>query len=232
MSPEFAIIHGMDEIGPELGILNKRLGFGFGPEQLAQIISLVWFPGSNGSYLARVNGSLRNKDGEFQRYLFSKNGGHAPWIPSETLETVKGSEPVIFTESFLKGLAVLHAGGLPIAFVGPWISEPVGESEDGKSNNRVLATELSRFNFRGRSVYLAFDQDQTTNRNVRNAVIRAWILLTVQGAKVYQLSWSGPKGIDDYLAATTGTNRVKQKEVLGNLTRAAKLFEDKLRFSG
>jgi len=46
------------------------------------------------------------------------------------------------------------------------------------------------------------------------------------------LSWSGPKGIDDYLAATTGTDREKQKEVLGNLTGAAKLFEDKLRFSG
>jgi hypothetical protein len=207
VSPEFAIAHGMDETGPDPGILNKRLGFEFSPEKLAQITSLVWLPVLNGdqnSYLARINGSLCDESGEILRFLYSKSSRRIPLIPAETLKAAKNSEPIIFTESFLKGLTLLHAGAFPIAFNGPWINEPTLENEKDKPNNRVLARELSQFNFYGRSVYFAFDLDQASKRNVRHAVIRAWILLAIQGAKVFQLSWSEAKGVDDYIAAKAG----------------------------
>ena len=228
VSLEFAVAHGIEETGPDLELLSHRLGHGFSSEELGQIQSLIWFQGPNGGYLARILGEYRNKDGKIQRYLFSTKGGHAPWIPAATLDVAKSPEPVIFTEAFFKGLVVLHAGGLPIAFNGPWVSETTASSEDGKPNNRVLAKELSAFNFRGRSVYLAFDQDQATNESVRNAAIRAWMLLEVQSAAVYVLLWSGHKGIDDYLAAVAGIDPLKQKEVLGELIANAKLFKETL----
>jgi hypothetical protein len=231
ISPEFAIAHGMDETSRELGILNERLGFGFGPDKLAEIITLVWLPVLNGGqniYLARINGSLCDHSGEILRFLYSKSCRRIPLIPTETFEATKSSKPIIFTESFLKGLTLLHAGGFPIAFNGLWINEVVPENEKDKLNNRVLAREISHFNFYGRCIYFAFDLDQATKRNVRHAVIRAWILLTIQGAKVYQLCWSGAKGIDDYLAAEAGIDRVKQKEVLDSLVASAKPFKEVL----
>jgi hypothetical protein len=234
----FALANGIDETVPDPELIRSRFNFNYGPDQVrkafAEVKSLLWFPlfRADGfvNYVARVNGIYRNQEGEEVRFLFTKSGRRAPWIPLATLDVAKQAEkPIIFTESFFKALTVLHAGGLAVGFNGPWINEKTAPEEKDKSNNRVLVAELGGFRWMTRKVYFAFDLDQTTNPQVRHAVIRGWILLKIAGAHIYQLEWDKQdKGIDDHLARVCGLDQARQKEVLDELCAAAKPFADVL----
>ena len=232
---ELALACGLDETEPTPEIVKERFNFQSGPALLAKsfvdVKSLLCFPLFRGdgivSYVARVNGIYRNSDGEEVRFLYTKGGRRMPWIPEPTAAVAKDPDkPIIFTESFFKALTILHAGRLPIGFNGPWINEKTAPEEKEKSNNRVLVTELANgFRWMARKVYFAFDLDQIGNWNVRHAVIRAWIILKIAGAEVWQLQWDrAHKGIDDHLAKTCGIDPACQKEELGKLIAEAKPF--------
>jgi hypothetical protein len=228
----------LDETAPLPELINERLNFRSNPDQVrtsfANVESLLWFPlfRSDGfvNYIARVNGIYRNGQGEEVRFLFTKSGRRVPWIPPATLAVAREvDQPLIFTEGFFKALSVLHAGGLVIGFNGPWINEATPAEEKEKFNNRILVHELTDWRLRTRRIYFAFDLDQAANYRVRHAVIRGWILLTVLGAEVYQLSWEKQdKGIDDHLARRCGVNQGEQREVLSCLIAEARPFLDVL----
>jgi hypothetical protein len=236
---EFALEHKLDETGPEPQIIKERFGFRSSEEQIvrafAQVKSLLWFPlfrgDGNTSYVARVNGVYRNQQGEEVRFLYTKSGRRVPWIPALTLAFAKDvSQPLIFGESYFRALPVLHARWPTIGFNGPWINERTPSEEKDKPNNRVLVSELvNGWRWPTRKIYFAFDLDQDGNRQVRHAVIRAWIILKVAGAQVYQLGWDAQdKGIDDHLGRVAGTDPLIQREILDALTANAKPFVEVL----
>jgi hypothetical protein len=243
-APEFALAQGLEETAPSAEIVNSRLNFRLSAEQVrkffACVISLLWFPLPRPeglvNYVARVNGIYRNGEGEEVRFLFTKGARRTPWIPGATAEVAKAVDaPIIFTESYFKGLTVLHAGGHPIAYNGLWICEPTADEDKDKPNNRVLVRELADgWRFKTRKVFFGFDMDQASNESVRQAIVQAWIVLEALGAEVYQLEWPSrlegkvTNGIDDFLAATCGIDPARQAEELGHLKAVAKPFSETL----
>lgn len=100
--------------------------------------------------------------------------------------------PIVITEGAKKAGAVLSQG---IAC----ISLP-GVSTGGKKTR--LKAELDLFANYGRSIYLAFDRDIISKRQVRNALHNLGRMLAEKGAMVYVLDWPNDhKGIDDWIAA-------------------------------
>jgi putative DNA primase/helicase len=172
---------------------------------------------------------LKDGDGKDQRFIFSKGAQRPIYIPERTRREAKTSAPKILTEGFFKGLALLHAGGLPIALGGCWgISQPIPKGDQEKGNNRVLSKELGVFKWNGTTVYFAFDIDRPGNKNVRQSEIRAWMLLKLTGAVVKVLRWPEGKGVDDYLGKTAGTDQTKKSESLEQLCSDAITFEETL----
>ena len=227
--PEFALIHGIDETKPQPDIIRARLRWASDDSQIEKafegVASLLWFPLPNGNeevlYNARVNGTLINQEGKPQRFLSTKGGRHASWIPGPTRAVSDDpSVPIIIIEGPFKGLATLHAGGLPIGVVGSYFNEPVSQGDEDKFNNRVLNRDIAAFKLRTRPVYLAFDVDQFQNAQVRSGVIRGAIMLRITGAEVFQLTWPLEfRGLDDYLGKGIGLDPEKQKAALRELTR-------------
>jgi hypothetical protein len=132
ITPEFALLHGLDETVPSPEVINERFKFRSGPALVAKLFadvkSLVCFPifrkDGYTNYVARVNGVYRNQEGEELRFIYTKFGRRMPWIPGVVLDAAKDvTKPLIFAEGFFKALAVLHAGALVIGFNGPWINE-------------------------------------------------------------------------------------------------------------
>jgi hypothetical protein len=227
---------GSGDKGVDLGKRNPGLEYANRKRrQITEVKEAIWFPVQNReeetTWSVRVlpDGCMYNDEGKEIRYLFPNECRRPVWIPPETLEQAKNpGAPVVPVEGYFKGLALLQAGALPIAFGGTWISEPQG---NGESEKCTLCAELAKFSWTGRTVYPAFDSDQYVNDQVRQAVIRAWILFSVAGVEVRVLDWSasGKKGIDDYLASQAGTDTKKQAEVLARLMDEAKPFIETLR---
>jgi Domain of unknown function (DUF3854)/Protein of unknown function (DUF3631) len=230
ITPQFAQEQGVDETPPTPEIIKDRLNFRPNGQAFAEVRSLLWFPVGVANYVARINGSYRDIEGNEVRFLFSKNGRRVPWVPQVVLDVAKDvGKPLIFTESYFRSLAILHAGGLPIGFNGPWINEKTAPKDGDKPNNRVLVAELADFRWKTRRIYFFFDLDQAINGQVRHAVVRAWIILKVAGADVYQVQWDKQnKGIDDHLAQTCGTDQALQKTELDRLLASAKPFVEML----
>ena len=105
----------------------------------------------------------------------------------------KNTKPIIICEGEKKALCLFKNGYHPIGLPGVW-----SWAKDGKLNQT-----LAEWNWRGRTVYLAFDNDRLTNPNVLQAEISLGINLALRGAKVKiieipQLS-SQKLGVDDFI---------------------------------
>jgi Domain of unknown function (DUF3854) len=216
----------------------------------------IWVPcfGPNGSaeepaWIVRPPSSLAT----LNKFLVA-HGKRAPvWIAPETYAVAKDvSKPITLTEGPVKGMVLAQAGAYSIAINGVWgaaepkaaanLIAPVDEQEwdEGKKDesgapqveeaceNRLrLRDELARFKWYGRTVYLAYDADQAINRDVCQAAIRIWMLLSLAGATIKQLEWDrseNKKGIDDYLASVAGSDPDRQKAAFEELCAAAKGF--------
>lgn len=95
-------------------------------------------------------------------------------------------------------MALVQAGFAAVGLNGVWCAG----TKDEKTNRYNLREELKAFELRGRKVYLAFDSDQNSKPEVRQALIRLFLLLASSGAEVLQLTtWDSTKakGIDDWL---------------------------------
>lgn len=181
-------------------LFRSRLGFDALQEgKLADLATeVVWFPcrnftGKQVSWIARPLPAIGDP-----KFLNPKGGAY-PFIPLETWEAKdKSNKPLIPTEGPVKALALVQTGCLAIGVNGVWMAtskEPNGSVE--------LVPALSEFVWSGRVVYLAFDADSATNSGVKQALMRTWLTLYKQGAKIrcLTLPLSQGKGVDDYLYA-------------------------------
>ena len=151
------------------------------------------------------------------KFLCAKDSGGPPWIIPELYDS-KAETPIIVTEAPIKAMAITLAGYNAIGLDGVWCAANPRNGDDPLR----LRPELTSLHLLGRKVYLAFDADQTTKPEVRQALIRLYLRLSGTGAEVYQLTtWclEQGKGIDDYLVAQ-GLER--SAETVGMLIAAAK----------
>src|SRR6516165_5173254 len=103
IKPDFAREQGLEETPRNPDIIRDRLNFGYNAEAFSGVRSLLWFPVGHTNYVARINGSYRDSAGEEVRFLFSKNGRRATWIPPPVSAVAKDPDkPLIFTESYFK----------------------------------------------------------------------------------------------------------------------------------
>lgn len=181
----------------------RRLGYDMLPDgKLTDVAStVIWFPcrdikGMAISWIARPLPTIGKTK------FLNPQGVAFPFIPSQTwLVASKPHKPLVITEGPVKALSVAQAGQLAIGVSGVWMATKKGT--DGRIE---LVPFLREFEWTGRLIYLAFDADWRANPGVRQALIRTFLALFRQGAKVRFLCWpvSEGKGIDDYLLAKVG----------------------------
>ncbi len=110
--------------------------------------------------------------------------------------------PLILTEGGKKALALLSQGFVAIALYG------VNGGYRNINGIRSLIPDLERFVRAGRTVILAFDQDEkpTTRKRVTTALYRFGRILSASGAAVQIAQWDAKhgKGVDD-LIVNAGT---------------------------
>lgn len=163
--------------------------------------AVVWFPCRDitdvaVSWIGRILPSIGKT-----KFLNPK-GPAFPFIPSQTwVAASKPHKPLVITEGPVKALGLAQAGQLAIGVSGVWMA-----TQKGADGSIELVPTLREFEWFGRLIYLAFDADWKANPSVRNALIRTFLALFRQGAKVRFLCWpvSEGKGIDDYLLAKGG----------------------------
>jgi hypothetical protein len=223
--PQTALDNGFEfDISPDKTLIQQRLNgdlqFNGQPVSCAAQ-EILWIPLRNakGEVNAWIARPLPTVAGDKQRFLCPRGVSafacvfQSAWDAHSNIDV-----PLVITEGATKGLAVLQAGGQPIALTGVWM----GAHCNGDSLYE-LAPPLDAFAWTSRKVLLAFDADLERNEGVIQATIRLTMLLSAKGAEVLQIRWpllSG-KGLDDYLAAKAGTDLDKQKEVFAELVEKA-----------
>jgi hypothetical protein len=187
------------------------------------IIEVIWFPlvipnGSIKSWIARPLPTIAGGP----KFLAPLGSNAAPFVPRSVYDLSHG-KPVIITEGPVKALACVQAGFDAIGLNGVW-----GAARKNSQDLYVISADLHKaLDWRGRKVYAAFDADLNINPNVRQALIRLYLVLAASGAELYQLSWdlSEGKGIDDWLVGRLRSNGHDQpEEVLKALLADAKPF--------
>ena len=149
---------------------------------------------------------MAGKNGEGEtKFLVPRGVASYPYIPAATWHVAQNlKHPLLITEGAPKALAALQAGAHPIALNGVWQAGVKDEAGDTS-----LHPAFNDFAFSSRKIYLAFDADFRTNPSVRQALIRAAVLLHKQGAEVKILTWpiGRGKGLDDYLVNMANDSR-------------------------
>ena len=223
-------------------------------EDWRKVTSVLWFKvwGANGEfvhYLARPLPSYGNA-----KFVAPIGSDSMPWIPQETRGIMKDIDnALVITEGPIKAMTLLQSGAFPIGLFGVWgvaaakkKATPIDPTNSGSDDDRdnddndhseedlnvlKIHPELAYFSLDYRQVMFCFDADHLRNRSVRQAEIRAFMLLHAAGAEVYQLTtWplAEGKGVDDYLVRKAGTDLAEQKEVFDELRGKAKPFIETL----
>ena len=133
------------------------------------------------------------------KYLSPKDSKSHVYIPKFTRAAMGSSKKeLIITEGEKKTLLLSQLGFNAVGLSGIWQFK---ESE----GDQTLLEDLVNFGIK-RNIYVAFDNDRTTNANVRRALMELVLLLKRNDANVFILEWAKKKnykGIDDYLVAQT-----------------------------
>jgi Protein of unknown function (DUF3631)/Domain of unknown function (DUF3854) len=211
---ETALEHGIEiQVGDShsRGVWKQRLGFDqWGNKMLPDLVKeALWVShkdakGKIQSYSVRVFPTLRDTEGKDAKFLTPKDGNSYPFIPVATWEAAqKPNQALCLTEGPVKALAILQAGGLPIGLNGVWGATT--KDDFGTDLHPIL---VDGFWWKGRKNYLVFDADYAENLSVRQALIRACVVMHKYGAEARVVRWriDEGKGIDDYLAGKTGSS--------------------------
>lgn len=203
-------------------LANKRLGQSWPPR--GEVNAVIWIPiidasGTTIDWIARPlpNNSL------LPRFVCRKDSGGPPLISKDIYKLAHG-KPIIIAESPIKAIACDQTGIRTIGINGVW-----GASVKNEYDFYVIRADLQKaLDWRGRQVYLAFDADWIINPEVRQALIRTFLVLSAQGAEIFLLSWdlAQGNGIDDHLADKTKSNATRAAAVLMDLVGGAKPFID------
>lgn len=107
---------------------------------------------------------------------------------------LRGDCPIYLTEGAKKAASLLQHGKAAIALTGVWNALVL---------RKHLIDDLALFAKAGRQVFICFDSDQNTNRNVQMAVSRlCLVLVNKYHCKVTNvLLPPETKGVDDFLLA-------------------------------
>lgn len=152
-------------------------------------------PVGNGSkpFLPTVPAEIRQRIAQRYGVSIPQGGSFWEWYAAHP----DCSIPLILTEGGKKALSLLSQGYVAIALYG------VNGGYRNNNGIRDLIPALTQFIQPGRSITLAFDQDEkpTTRRRVSIALLRFGNLLTVAGGEVRVAGWDGRqgKGVDDLI---------------------------------
>jgi Domain of unknown function (DUF3854) len=192
-------MHGIEiDCNPTADRFQHRLDFDTLPAgKLTDLANeVIWFPcnditGETVSWIARPLPDIG--DAKF----LNPKAEAIPFVTRETwIAASKPHRPITITEGPVKAAALAQAGQLAIGVGGVWMATRKG------SNQRIeLVPTLAGFEWSGRTVYITFDADSATNPNVKQALVRTFLVLYRHGARVRFPLWpfSQGKGIDDYL---------------------------------
>jgi Domain of unknown function (DUF3854) len=188
-------------------VRRRRSRRGWSPRSKFINQELLSFPIWGAESWAWFNKLFPILDGDKSKGFRTTRGAKQPiFIPQETWEARRdSSQPIFLTEGPVKALALLQAGVLSVGLAGTWASEPAA---GGKL--RQLMRVLQKFEWRDRKVYLVFDADQRNKTPVRQSVIRNFLMLTLQGAQVRQLTaWQLEEGKALMIICTTRRTTLK-----------------------
>ncbi|NJN85856.1 MAG: DUF3854 domain-containing protein [Leptolyngbyaceae cyanobacterium SL_7_1] len=152
-------------------------------------------PVGNGSkpFLPAVPPQIRQRIAHRYGVDIPNRGSFWNWYAGQSALSI----PLILTEGGKKALSLFSQGYVAIALYG------VNGGYRNHNGLRELIPELGRFLQPGRSITLAFDQDEktATRRRVAVALLRFGNLLTAAGAEVRVAQWQGRqgKGVDDLI---------------------------------
>jgi len=169
--------------------LKERLGFAsIGGQEILRVSRLIEFPYLNekGEILF-FRYKLIPAIGDV-RYLQPKDKPALPYILPEVWRVKdKTSKPIWITEGEKKSLTLIQHGRHAIALSGVWNFRAGKNSDLGGDKN--LWHEMQSFEWRGRTVYLAFDMDLWINPKVRQALYELAFKLFEKGAIVKVVTW-------------------------------------------
>ncbi len=156
------------------------------------------------------------------RYLHPKNVPSIPYVLSKNIQN-KTNIPVWITEGEKKGLKLFQHHRSVIAISGVWM---FNSSEDADGIH-PLKYELDTYKWKGRTVYLGFDNDVWTNHSSKLAVFELAFKLFQKRALVKIITWEGQKGIDDHLALLELSKNIQAERELDKLEHVS---EELLKF--
>ena len=138
-------------------------------------------------------------DGSQIKYMQPKGVPTRPYIIDSVWNTRKVPSIDLFIVEGEKKALLLNQEGFPtIALPGVYNFRNTGESQAEKID---LSEDLRAFTWTGRNVYIAFDADFRTNKQVRQAMFELTFRLEKHGAQVKITTWDprDGKGIDDLI---------------------------------
>ena len=153
-------------------------------------------------YRFRLDEPMIGKDGKAIRYLTPAGASNLLYFPPKTIERLKSSESVIYTESALKALALAQRGRLAVGLNGVY-GFNTRSAIDGTSE---LLPDFDLLDTKKNTAIIIFDSDVATNRHVKAARHQFAKALYKRGApQVWSVDLptadDGSKlGVDDYLA--------------------------------
>ena len=190
----------------KVDILKARLGrSNLGGQSILQVYRLIEFPYFNKEgkvvlYRYKLIPSALDKDGREIKYLHPENAPAIPYILPDIWDVKdKTHKPIWITEGEKKALKLVQHERHAIGLSGVWNFKAGIRSTEKES--RELWLELKEFDWRGRTVFLAFDNDLWVNSNVRYALYELAFKLYAKDAIVRIALWTNEKGIDDYLVS-------------------------------
>ena len=148
-------------------------------------------------------------DGSQIKYMQPKGVPTRPYIIDSVWNAKKDPAIDLFIVEGEKKALLLNQEGFPaIALPGVYNFRNTGEEQ---AETIDLSEDLRAFTWSGRNVYIAFDADFRTNKNVRQAMFELTFRLEKHGAHVKITTWDAKsgKGIDDHIVGLANEQEVK-----------------------
>jgi hypothetical protein len=181
ITDETVKIHGLELDERLYRLPSQTVKDRLGSDLPKSVNEIIWIPIYNAdgkivSWIARVLPTIAN----LGKFLCPVASDGTPYVPRTVYKLAHG-EPIILTEGPIKALACAQAGFDAIGINGVW-----GASVENNCGLYVIRADLQNaLDWRGRKACLAFDADYSIKPGVRQALIRTYFVLSVQGAEVF-----------------------------------------------
>lgn len=170
-------------------------------------------PSRNGkgseSFRAKLIPPFTCEDGKQIKYMQPRGVTTRPYIIDSVWHARKDPAIDLFIVEGEKKALLLNQEGFP-AIALPGVYNFRNTSEEN-ADTIDLTADLRAFVWSERKVYIAFDADYRTNKQVRQAMFELAFRLEKHGAIVKIVTWNAKngKGIDDYIVGLANEQEVK-----------------------